>query len=164
MKKRNYETITGRLIDLNAISDEEIVFLHSVMKKYKTKPEWSDFSAWWTLELQKHGLPMKSSAWRICQDMEARLGIAQKKVAPPDYPDYLADIIEAKYGSRYKFCKKTGIDQGHLSRVLNGHAGLSVRSLQEILAALNVGIKYQDEDELQLLASPEKAIKALAGV
>jgi len=27
----------------------------------------------------------------------------QGKVAPPDYRDYLADLIEEKYGSRYKF-------------------------------------------------------------
>lgn len=49
---------------------------------------WSNLSAFRT-PLR----PEESVACRICQDVEARLGIAQGKVAAPDYRDYLADLI-----------------------------------------------------------------------
>jgi hypothetical protein len=49
-------------------------------------------------------------------------------VAPPDYRDYLADLIEERYGSRYRFCKETVLDPGHLSRVLSSRSKLSSRT------------------------------------
>lgn len=60
----------------------------------------------------------------------------QGKVAPPDYRDYLADLIEERYGSRYRFCKEGGVDPGHLSRVFASRSELSVQNLQRILEAL----------------------------
>ena len=54
--------------------------------------EWSKCAALWAREFDKRGLQREGLAYRICQDLEARLGIAQSKVAPPDYRDYLADL------------------------------------------------------------------------
>lgn len=98
-----YPTITGGLLNLGSLAAGESAFLAAVGQRYADKPEWTEFSAWWMSEFQRAGLSMDSPAYRICQDLEARLGIAQGKVAPPDYRDYLADLIEERYGSRYRF-------------------------------------------------------------
>ena len=99
---------------------------------------------------------------RVCQDLEARLGIAQRKVAAPDYRDYLADLIEERFGSRYKFCEATGIDPGQLSRVFASRADLSLPALQKILHVLGAALVIQGEDAVEAKASPEEASRALA--
>ena len=88
--------------------------------------------------------------------------IAQGKVAPPDYRDYLADLIEERYGSRYRFCKETGVDPGHLSRVLASRSELSVQNLQRILEALHAALVIQPEEDLAERVSPERGARALA--
>ena len=97
---RTYLTITGRVLPLDGLDAAESEFLASVQRRYATDREWSEFAAWWAEEFRRSKLPRESPAYRICQDLEARLGIAQGKVAPPDYRDYLADLIEERYGSR----------------------------------------------------------------
>jgi hypothetical protein len=117
-KQPRYITITGRAYDLKDLNQNEIRFLLSVQRKYQPRPEWTEFSAWWTREFDKSGLSIRSAIYRVCQDMEARLGIAQGKVSPPDYRDHLCDFIEEKYGSQDKFCEKMGIDRTMLNRLL----------------------------------------------
>jgi hypothetical protein len=162
MKTRVYQTITGRAFDLARLSRAEGTFLGTVRRRYAKRPEWSAFAAWWVEEFRRAGLPRESVAYRICQDLEARLGIAQDKVAPPDYRDYLADLIEERYGSRYRFCKETGVDPGHLSRVLASRSDLSLQSLQRILDALHAALVIQPEQDLADRVSPDRAAEALA--
>ena len=163
MKKRTYSTITGRQLQLGGLSDVERDFLGQVQERYETAPEWSAFGRWWVAEFKDAGLGETSVAYRICQDLEARLGIAQGKVAAPDYRDYLADLIEARYGSRYRFCKETGVDPGHLSRVLASRSELSLQSLQRILDALHAALVIQSEEDLAERVSTERAARDLAG-
>ena len=47
MKKRDYQTITGRTLELSGLGDEERKFLGTVQRKYTREPEWSEFAAWW---------------------------------------------------------------------------------------------------------------------
>jgi hypothetical protein len=54
--------------------------------------EWTRLGAWWNAEFTKTGLSTNCAVYRICQAMEARLGIHQGSVSPPDYRDYLADL------------------------------------------------------------------------
>jgi hypothetical protein len=100
--------------------------------------------------------------YRICKDLEARLGIAEGKVAPPDYRDYLADLIEERYGSRYRFCQESGVDPGHLSRVFASRSELSLQSLHHILEALHAALVIQPEEDLAAKLSPARAARALA--
>lgn len=163
MRKRTYRTITGRRLDLSELGQAEREFLASVQGKYEGTPEWSAFSGWWTSELEAGGLSEDCAAYRICQDLEARLGIAQGKVAPPDYRDYLADLIEERYGSRYRLCKEAGVDPGHLSRVLSSQSELSLQNLQRILDALHASLVIQTEEDAVERVSPERAARDLAG-
>jgi len=159
-----YRTITGRAIDLSKLTRDERPFIAHVVGFYKKSLEWSKFSGLWVKEFEKRSLEAKGIAYRICQDLEARLGIAQGKVAAPDYRDYLADLIDERYGSRYKFCKDTGIDPGHLSRIFASRSDLSLDALVKLLHRLGAALVVQPEADLKANASPEEASRALAGL
>ena len=167
MRKRGsavYHTITGRAIDLGRLSRDERSFIAHVMGFYRNSLEWSRFASLWTREFDKRELEPKGMAWRICQDLEARLGIGQGKVAPPDYRDYLAGLIEEKYGSRYRFCKETGVDPAHLSRVFASRSDLSLEALGKMLQVLGARLVVEPEEALRAHTSPEEASRDLAGV
>ena len=159
---RTYSTITGRSLLLGGLGRPESDFLAAVRRRYGRNPEWSAFAAWWAEEFHRLGLPEGSPVYRVCQDLEARLGIAQGKVATPDYRDYLADLIEERYGSRYRFCKEAGVDPGHLSRVLASRSELSVQNLQRILEALHAALVIEPEEDLAERVSLERGAEALA--
>lgn len=159
---RVFQTITGRELDLRRLSAEELEFLARVQRRYRTRPRWTEFAAWWANEFASSGLPADSLAVRVCEDLEARLGIAEGSVAVPDYRDYLADFIEERYGSRYRFCKETGIDPGHLSRVFASRSDLSLQSLQRVLEVLHAALVIRPQESIAAEASPEQAAEALA--
>jgi hypothetical protein len=162
MKSKEYKTITGRRLDMSNLTKPERAFLGDMYKAYEKGPSWSEFGSLWSVAFDRSGLPKESVVYRICQDLEARLGIAQGTVAPPDYRDYLADLIDERYGSRYRFCKETGVDPGHLSRVFASRSELSLQSLQKILQALHAALVIQPQEAITAEASPKRAAEALA--
>jgi hypothetical protein len=133
-------TLTGREIDLSSLTAAERSLLGEVLERFRARPDWTVFSAFWTRagrrKLWATTDPVGSAAYRICQDLEARLGIAQGKVSPPDYRDLLLDLIDSQFPSRAAFCRSAGLDPGHLSRVLGGKSELSVQALYRALDAV----------------------------
>src|SRR6516162_2051000 len=123
---RVYQTITGRRIPVGKLSRSEKALLGRVQQKYNSRVDWTRFAAWWNVEFTRSGLDPRSPVYRVCQDLEARLGIQQGSVSPPDYRDFLADLIDSRFGSRQEFCQATGVDPGQLSRVFAGRADLSL--------------------------------------
>ena len=162
LRTRVFRTITGRPVNTTALTQADKNFLARILGWYERNPDWTEFSARWTRAFRESGLSPDSLAYRICQDLEARLGIAQGRVSPPDYRDYLADLIELRYGSRYKFCKETGVDPGQLSRVLSGRANLSLEALSRVLDALQAVLVVESRRGLRASTSPALAARALA--
>jgi hypothetical protein len=159
---RSYQTITGRRLPLSKLSKPEKGLLASVQQKYSARLEWTRFAAWWNAEFTKSGLSTKSPVYRICQDLEARLGIQQGSVSPPDYRDFLADLIDGKFGSRQEFCQATGVDPGQLSRVFAGRGDLSLRALHNVLEVLQARLIIQTEEQAREETSVARAEEALA--
>ena len=159
---RFYQTITGLHIPLSKLSESEKGLLARVRQKYNSRLEWTHFSAWWNAEFTKTGLDTRSPAYRICQDLEARLGIHQGSVSPPDYRDFLADLIDGRFGSRLEFCQATGVDPGQLSRVFAGRADLSLRALQKVLEVFQARLIIQTEEQVSEQTSVARAEEALA--
>jgi transcriptional regulator with XRE-family HTH domain len=157
-----YQTITGRHIPSSKLNRSEKDFLTRVQQKYHGRLEWTRFAAWWNAEFTRTGLPTKSPVYRICQDLEARLGIQQGSVSPPDYRDFLADLIDAQFGSRHEFCQATGVDPGQLSRVFAGRADLSLRALQKVLEILQAQLVIQTQEQARNQTSVARAAEALA--
>lgn len=158
----DYRTITGRKLNLSKVSETERKLLREALERVRQKSGWNRFAAWWLKAFNESGLPDSSPVFRVCRDLEARLGIAEGKVARPDYRDYLADLIEETFGSRYSFCKKTNIDPGQLSRVFAGKADLSADLLKRALEALNAHLEVRPNDEAAVALSREEAIEPLA--
>jgi len=147
-----YKTLSGRRFDLTLLLPNEREFLKTIFKLYETRPDWDEFSKKW-LSLYKevknnHTSPAKPAVYRICQDLAARLGIFQGLVSLPDYRDQIADLIEEKFQSRYKFCERSGIDEGHLSRVLAGKKHFAPETLFKIFDVLEVHIELTPQDEI----------------
>jgi hypothetical protein len=142
-----YKTITGRTLDVSVLSSTEKRALETLTEAYDRRPDWEEFSDLWqdTLRpiLSKLRPPEKRTRhplYRIAQDLEMRLGIAQGAVAEPDYRDYLLDQIEDQFGSRYRFCKKADIPEAFLSQVLSGKKDFSVEMLRRAARTLNLGL------------------------
>jgi transcriptional regulator with XRE-family HTH domain len=157
-----YQTIAGRQIALSGLSEAEHGFLEIVAKKYSPKQDWTRFAAWWNAKFRKSGLPTTSVVYRICQDMEARLGINQGKVAPPDYRDCPAELIDANFSSRPDFCRATGVDPGQLSRVLASRDNLSVKVLLQVLEVFHARLVIQTEQDSQAQTSIDRAVETIA--
>jgi len=155
MKEAIFETLIGKKLVLNGLSEKEKKLLQQVQERFRTSPEWTEFTSWWIDQLNRSGLSMNSVVYEICQDLEARLGVTQGKVAPPDYRDYLADLIKERYGSFYKFHQETGIDRGHLSRVLAGRSDFSIESLREILRNLGAVVVIRKIEDFPVQFTPD---------
>lgn len=149
-----YETLTGRKIDTRSLSAAERKLLRELTREYAAHPASDAFAQSWTRKVlprisvlppsQRTSHPL----YLIAQDLELRLGVSQGTVAPPDYRDYIVERIEEKFGSRYKFCKSTGIPQAALSQVLAGQKDFSLGRLQEIAEALDLGLALLPVQEL----------------
>jgi len=160
--KNEYRTITGRKLDLSKLAEPERKLLREALERVRKAGGWNRFAAWWLKAFNESGLPDSSPVFRICRDLEARLGIAEGKVAQPDYRDYLADLIEEHFGSRYRFCEATGIDPGQLSRVFAGKADLSAELLRRALKALNAHLEVRPNQEVERTFSRDEALDSLA--
>ena len=157
-----YLTITGGQIPLSGLSEPEFGFLEIVAKKYGPKQDWTRFAAWWNAKFNASGLPTTSVVYRVCQDLEARLGINQGKVSPPDYRDSLAELIDAGFSSRVNFCRATGVDPGQLSRVLASRDNLSMKVLNQVLEVLHARLVIQSEHDSRAQSSVDQATEAIA--
>ena len=146
-----YRTLDGEIFNLDELTDQQKRIYTEVKYAYDTNPEWTEFSNLWITKL-KEALAGKEPAsiveepiFKICQDLESRLGIRQGYTREPDYRDLLADIISRHFKSRYQFCKEIGIDEGYLSAVLARKKHLSIEKLQEILDKLDHRIIFVEK-------------------
>jgi transcriptional regulator with XRE-family HTH domain len=160
--KNEYRTITGRTLDLSGLTGAERKLLREALERVRKAGGWNRFAAWWLKAFNESGLDDHSPVFRVCRDLEARLGIAEGKVARPDYRDYLADLIEERFGSRYRFCEATGIDPGQLSRVFTGKADLSAELLRRALGALDAHIEVRPNREASAILNRDEAVASLA--
>lgn len=147
--KKFYETLENKKIDIKVLSEQDYEFLKKVKKYYYKRPDWNVFSNYWLKEGQKIWGGIKKRevvnlpAFLICQDLEVRLGIKQGKTRLPDYRDELVALIDKEFDSRYQFCRKTGIAQDTLSRILNKRREPSLHMLRIILDAVEYEISFQ---------------------
>jgi transcriptional regulator with XRE-family HTH domain len=167
----HYKTITARPIDVTSLSLAEKEALAQLLDEHARSPSWDKFSDYWQRVLRPLLAKVRTEErphhplYRIAQDLEMRLGIAQGSVAEPDYRDYLVDRIEEKYGSRYRFCKETGIPEAFLSQVLSGKKDFSIETLRKAAAALDLGLALLPSRDVAELPSTEfSALRRICAV
>lgn len=135
-----YKTLDHELIDVTQLSVEQKKLYQEIREYLNKKPSWNEFSNFWrgkvinvlSEKLNRDEIT-ETSVYRICQDMEARLGVEQGYVRKADWRDKLAIIIADNFSSRYQFCKTVEIDEAFLSNVLNRKKDFSLKTLEKIL-------------------------------
>jgi len=143
-----YKTLNGEVFNLDELPDELKAVYSEVKAYYDTNADWTEFTNLWMAKIRENFSDKKPSEvveepiYKICQDLDSRLGIRQGYTREPDYRDLLADIISLHFGSRYRFCKEIGVDEGYLSSVLNKKKNLSLEKLEEILNRANYRIAF----------------------
>ena len=137
-----YEDLSGRRWSLSSLTPRERRFLRSFVRRVNEGVSWSDLCGSWRVKLLKlfHGLSRKDVVrlplYALCQDIESRVGIDQGFFRQRDYRDDLAEMIQRKFPSRYRFAKRARIDEAMLSRVLHKKAHLSIDKLESALVPL----------------------------
>ncbi|MBI4283618.1 MAG: hypothetical protein HY663_04025, partial [Chloroflexi bacterium] len=141
-------TLSGEAFNLDELPAELQAVYSEVKSFYDTNIDWTEFTNLWMSKIRevfsnvKPSVIVEEPLYKICQDLDSRLGIRQGYTREPDYRDLLADIISLHYKSRYQFCKEIGVDEGYLSSVLNKKKNLSLEKLQEILNRTNYRIVF----------------------
>ena len=159
-KPKFYETITGlRKIDLSKLDAKELAFLREVVEFYKTKPDWNEYANRLNLLRQKYQIEINSSAADIGYDLEARIGIAEGKVAMPNYQDQINDFIMEKFWSRDNFCRETNITTKMLAQVFAGKSTLG--DIKLIARKLGCVLVLTHDSGTRTDMSPQKAIERL---
>ena len=146
-----YKTLNGEVFDLNKLTKREREIYSEVKAFYNLNTDWTEFSNLWITKIREAfsstnpSLVTKKNIYRICQDLESRLGVRQGYTREIDYRDLLADIINIHFKSRYQFCNKLAFDQGYLSSVLNRKKHISMNKLQEALDKINYRIAFVEK-------------------
>ena len=150
---REYRTLKNEVYNLDSLSEKEKKIYQEVHSYLEKNPDWTEFSTYWKDKLLEEfkdkrveeiaNLPI----FRICQDLSSRLGIKQGYIRKDDYRDKLLEIIDSNFRSRYEFCKKMGIDEGFLSKVLRNQRSLSLDNLLRILGAVGYEIEFKKKKE-----------------
>jgi transcriptional regulator with XRE-family HTH domain len=147
--RKKYTTLENQMIGLEKLSDKERAFLNKAFMLYAKKVDWNEFSNFYIGEIQKIFGPVprkeivKSPLFKVCGDLELRLGIEQGQTRRSDYRDALEKLIDSEFNSRYQFCRKANIPQDTLSRILNKKREPSLRLLNTILGSLGYELTFQ---------------------
>lgn len=136
-----FEDLDGRYIILSDLDSEEQALIAKLIRRAKTRPEWTDFDNYWLKEVTKfyeaRGLSRKqttrSAGWRVAQDLSSRIAIAAGSARLSDYRDDLADLARSEFKSRREFCEATGLSEDMLSHVFAGRKHLAVDTLMAAL-------------------------------
>lgn len=147
-----YTTLENERYDCDLLPRAHKAFLAKAVRKYSKNPTWDEFGHFWISEGKEmwKGISgrnlIRLPIYKICQDLEARLGIKQGHTRERDYRDDLEEIIRAEFPSRYKFCAVTDMDQGFLSNVLKKRKNFSITQLEETLHKIGYRLSIRKEE------------------
>lgn len=151
---KEYKTLNGEVYNIDSLSKKERVVYEEAQSYFKKNPDWPDFSTYWKDRIMEklRGKTRKEIVslpiFRICQDLSSRLGIKQGYVREEDYRDKLLEIIDRNFRSRYEFCKKVGIDEGFLSKVLRNKRDFSLDNLTRVLEKTGYEIEFRKKEKV----------------
>jgi len=148
---RIYTTLENEKYDYDQLAPAHRDFLAKVFRYYARKPSWDKFAHFWLSKGNElwEGIKGKElvdlPVYKICQDLEVRLGIEQGYTRERDLRDELEELVERQFASNYQFCQATGIDQGFLSNVLKKRKNFSISKLEGALHKVGYKLTIQRE-------------------
>ncbi len=146
-----YTTLENEKYDCDQLPSPHREFLGKVLRYYGRKPLWDKFANFWLSKGSAlwEGINGKKlvelPVYKICQDLEARLGIEQGYTRERDIRDELEELVEGQFASKYQFCQVTGIDQGFLSNVFKKRKNFSISKLENALQKVGYKLTIQKE-------------------
>lgn len=149
-----YTTLENEKFDRDQLPVKQQEFLARVLRYYAKDPSWDEFAHFWLSKGNawkgiKGKELVKLPLYKICQDLEARLGIKQGYTRERDLRDDIEELVQNNFGSNYKFCQATGIDQGFLSNVLKKRKNFSISKLEMALHRVGYKLTIQKETALK---------------
>lgn len=161
-----YADLDGRDIWLGALDAGERKLVSQLRRRARSNPDWNDFNNFWIKAVpafyMTRGVPareyVEGPAYRIAQDLSARLGIASGLVRASDYLDDLEEIIRTRFKTQRDFCKATGLSEDMLSHVLRGRKHLSLESLTAALGRIGYLLRIIPMPQ-EMLTARQKAGK-----
>ena len=149
-----YRTLKSEVFDLGRLPAKQKSIYAELKSSYDLNIEWTRFTNLWitkvkeALKDEEPSEMVEEPIYKICQDLDSRLGIRQEYTKEPDYQDLLADVINLHFGSRYQFCKQTGVDEGYLSSILSRKKNPSLKMVGWLLALLLLLVMLAKDREL----------------
>lgn len=99
---KRYKTLYEKEYDLNSLTDKHKQYYEKIKKFLKTKPGWDEFSNFWRSDMLRYldGHTRKElielPIYKICGDLEGKIGIAQGYVRKPTKEEIFLNQIGIK--------------------------------------------------------------------
>ncbi|MEX0717337.1 MAG: helix-turn-helix transcriptional regulator [Planctomycetaceae bacterium] len=144
-----YVDLHGGELPIAELDHEEHAVLERIQARAAENPDWAEFTNYWTAEIaalyERRGVSRAESAdsplYRIAEDLDSRLAIAQGLARAPDYRDELQKLIRERFKSQRAFCEATGISEDMLSHVLARRKHLAIDTLEKALARIGCTLR-----------------------
>lgn len=136
-----YQDLKGRELTLDDLPAGERKLISDLQSEAKKAKDWSSFSNLWMSKVSEFysqsGLTRpqirQTAGYRVAQDLDSRLAIANGQARAPDYRDELESLIGERFQTRREFCEATGLTEDMLSHVLSKRKHLAINTLEESL-------------------------------
>lgn len=147
-RAKPYVDLSGRQFAVSELDREERLLVKRLMDFASANPDYADYHNFWMPEVDRlysaRGLSrreiIKTSVYRIGQDLGSRLGISQGIMRQSDYRDELDQLILTRFRTRREFCEATGLSEDMLSHVLARRKHLAIDTLADALAKVGYTI------------------------
>ncbi|MFM9961425.1 MAG: hypothetical protein ACKV2Q_09380 [Planctomycetaceae bacterium] len=136
-----YQDLKGRELTLDELPAGEQKLISDLRSAAKKAKDWSSFSNLWMPKVSEFYSPLgltrpqirQTAGYRVAQDLDSRLAIANGQARVPDYRDELESLIGERFQTRREFCEATGLTEDMLSHVLSKRKHLAINTLEESL-------------------------------
>jgi hypothetical protein len=151
IKGNCYFTMRNRAFDLTALDSQERQLVDSLIAKYKSAGDWTEFANYYMPAVGNfylaRGLTRKqvieTTAWKIAQDLNGRRMVAAGIARAPgtDYRAALESVIRTAFPTQKAFCEATGLSEDLVSHVLARRKHLAIDTLSEALKRIGYHIE-----------------------
>lgn len=141
-----YQTMENEVFDLNSLPKSHETLYQGIKKLFLSGVNSSELWNFFCPEGRRLKISKTDPIFRILQDLSARIYIRSQFARLSHWYEDLDRFIKRKFKTRREFCRLTGVDEGHLSRVLAGKSRFSIDTLERILTKADVRIVFMDVD------------------
>ena len=160
-----YVDLYGGEVSLASLDAEERKLVATLKRRAAAEPPWHEFGNFYVKQVgdfyrargMKRTQVTRTAAWRIAQDLDGHLAVAQGIARIGDYRDTLEHIVLTRFKNRREFCKKTGLSETMLSHVLARRKHIAIGTLAKALHRIGFRFVITDEAKAQSRQTKQRA-------